>query len=85
MRVDDIVNYFGSKANAARALGVTRGAITNWDKIVPASALWRVEKATGGRIKPDPALYQRRAEALAKKLSVANKRARRKRAARKAG
>ena len=62
MRTDDVVKFFGSKANAARALNLTRGAITNWGEIVPETSVWRVEKATKGKLRGDFEFYKKLSE-----------------------
>ena len=59
MRTDDVVKFFGSKAEAARAIGVTRGAITNWGDVVPESSVWRVERASKGKLKGNLEFYQK--------------------------
>lgn len=59
MRTEDVVKFFGSKAEAARALKLTRGAITNWGDIVPESSIWRVEHASKGKLKANRAFYEK--------------------------
>ena len=79
MLTKQVVEFFGgSQAHAARQLGITRAAITNWKKYVPASALWRVVNATGGKLKPDPDFYQEKADEVAEK--IVTKRAKKRRA-----
>lgn len=62
MLTKHVVDFFGTKAAAARALGITKGAISNWDDIVPQTSVWRVEQATNGRLKPDMEFYRKLAE-----------------------
>lgn len=57
MLTKDVVHFFGSKAQVARAIGLTRGAVTNWGKVVPRSSVWRVERASNGKLKGDPSFY----------------------------
>jgi transcriptional repressor of cell division inhibition gene dicB len=59
MLTDEVVKFFGTKADAARALNLTRGAITNWGKVVPESSVWRVEQATGGKLKGNLSFYSK--------------------------
>lgn len=59
MRTDDVVKFFGSKAAVARAIGVTKGAVTNWGEIVPESSIWRVEHASKGKLRADRAFYEK--------------------------
>ena len=53
----DVVRFFGTNANTARALGLTRGAITNWPARVPLGSALLAEKVSGGKLKFDPAAY----------------------------
>jgi DNA-binding transcriptional regulator YdaS (Cro superfamily) len=76
MQVGQVVKFFGGKAATARALGLSRGAITNWGDdraTVPYSAVWRVERASKGALKHDPAKYQRIADQQARRRSLAAK------------
>jgi DNA-binding transcriptional regulator YdaS (Cro superfamily) len=47
-----IISHFGSHANLARALGVSRVAVTLWRKEgIPAQRAIEIEKITGGKFK----------------------------------
>ncbi|HEX2652109.1 MAG TPA: Cro/CI family transcriptional regulator [Xanthobacteraceae bacterium] len=59
MLTKDVVRHFGSKANIARAIGVTPGAVTNWGDIVPETSVWRIERASRGKLKGDPEFYRK--------------------------
>lgn len=59
MRKTDVLSYYGGNGAAvARAIGYTRSAVQQWPPIIPEAAAYRVERATGGDLKVDPALYQ---------------------------
>jgi DNA-binding transcriptional regulator YdaS (Cro superfamily) len=62
MRKTDVMAYFnGNGAAVARAIGYTRSAVQQWPDppgLVPEAAAYRLERATGGDLKVDPALYQ---------------------------
>ena len=49
---EDLIIHFGSLANMARALGVTRVAVSLWgvDGIPPQRAI-QIERVTGGKFK----------------------------------
>ncbi len=53
MKTQDVIEYFGSVANAADALGMTHQAIYAWKEEVPKTRQAHVEMATKGRIKKD--------------------------------
>ena len=45
------IEHFGSASKLARALGITRGAVTNWGDTVPPSRQWELEVLTQGALK----------------------------------
>ena len=51
MKTQDVIDYFGSVAKAAEALGMTHQAIYAWKSEVPPTRQAHVEAATKGRIK----------------------------------
>jgi DNA-binding transcriptional regulator YdaS (Cro superfamily) len=59
MRKADAIAAFGTAAELARALGITRAAIHQWGDTVPLARQYQVERLTQGRLKaPDMAPYQ---------------------------
>lgn len=49
---NEIISHFGSHANLARALGVTRVAVTLWRTDgIPAQRAIQIERVTGGKFK----------------------------------
>ena len=51
--ISEVVGWFGSQANMARALGVDRAAVSGWVKagaLPPARAI-QVEQQSGGRFR----------------------------------
>jgi DNA-binding transcriptional regulator YdaS (Cro superfamily) len=64
MLIRDAINYFGSKAKLAEALGVNRSAISNWrGELVPRWRAYELERITKGKLRLDPSLYQKPASA----------------------
>lgn len=59
MKTKDVIDYFGSVAKAAEALGMTHQAIYAWKDEVPPTRQAHVEAATKGRIKKDKASIKR--------------------------
>lgn len=50
---DELIDWFGSKANMAKALDVTRSAVTQWGYkggVPPVQAL-NIERISGGKFK----------------------------------
>lgn len=59
MRKSDVLSYYdGNGAAVARAIGYTRSAVQQWPEIIPEAAAYRLQDATGGDLKVDPALYR---------------------------
>lgn len=47
-----IISHFGTQANLARALGVSRVAVTQWKTDgIPANQAIEIERITGGKFK----------------------------------
>lgn len=55
MNIKDVINYYGGKAPASRALAVTYGAVALWqrDDEVPELRQFQIERITGGALKVD--------------------------------
>jgi hypothetical protein len=51
MKLQDAIGYFGSRNKIAKALGVTRQAITRWRDGIPALQQYRIEEMTKGKLK----------------------------------
>lgn len=47
------IRHFGSSAALARALGITRAAVTNWGERVPPLRQWELEVLTEGALKAE--------------------------------
>jgi hypothetical protein len=55
-----VVAHFGSYAKAAAALGITKGAVSNWPDIVPRGSAYQVQVVTKGKLRVDPAVYAKK-------------------------
>lgn len=51
MRKDDAIRFFGSSAKLARALGISRQAVSKWEDEVPESRRYQLHVLTGGALK----------------------------------
>lgn len=60
MKTSDVIGYFGTQANAARALGITRGSVALWGEYVPEGRAYQVQCLSGGKLKVDPSFYATR-------------------------
>lgn len=53
MTKSQAIAHFGSAANLARALGVSRSAITHWPEQIPLGRQYQIEIATHGALRAD--------------------------------
>ncbi|WP_345868066.1 Cro/CI family transcriptional regulator [Shewanella algae] len=51
MKTKDAVGFFGTKAEVARQAGVSRGRVSQWGEEVPELQAYRLERASGGKLK----------------------------------
>jgi len=51
MTTSHAVKYFGSKAALARALGINKGAVSQWGETIPQGRAYQIEVLTGGKLK----------------------------------
>lgn len=60
MKTQTAIDYYKTKAALAKALGLTRGAITHWsnDGFVPMGRAYQLQLITGGALKVDPSVYE---------------------------
>lgn len=57
MRKDDVIRFYGSQSEAAKALGYTVGAVSQWDDIIPELSARKFHDVTRGKLRFDPKLY----------------------------
>lgn len=50
MKTDDAIHYFGTAAAVARALQISKSAVSQWRRFVPIGAAVRLEKITEGKL-----------------------------------
>lgn len=63
MKKADVINHYGSVAAVAKKLGTSDVAIYKWHDIIPKVRAYELERLTKGKLKFDPALYQKRVAA----------------------
>jgi DNA-binding transcriptional regulator YdaS (Cro superfamily) len=61
MTKQQAIDHYGSAANLARALGISRGAVTNWGDKIPPSRQWEIEVLTEGALRAERPNGQRAA------------------------
>lgn len=63
MRTKVAIKYFKTRSGVARALGISRAAVSKWGPVVPEGSAYKLESLTSGALKVDPALYPRQSAA----------------------
>jgi hypothetical protein len=53
----DAIAFFGTKAAIAKALGISKQAINEWDDVVPEGRAYQLEVVTNGALKACPHHY----------------------------
>jgi hypothetical protein len=53
MTKNEAIKYFGSSVALARALGITRGAVTNWGDRIPIVRQYQIQVLTDGSLLAD--------------------------------
>lgn len=59
MLTKDAINHFGSAAELAAAIGISRAAVSQWGERIPLATAARLEKVTDGALSLDIDAYQR--------------------------
>jgi transcriptional repressor of cell division inhibition gene dicB len=57
MTPEQAIKHFKSAANVARALGISRAAVTKWGDLIPEGSAYKLESLSGGALRVDPSLY----------------------------
>ncbi|WP_421268588.1 Cro/CI family transcriptional regulator [Aeromonas veronii] len=53
MKTELAVDYFGTKAAIADALGIKRSAVSQWGETIPQGRAYQIEVLTDGKLKAD--------------------------------
>lgn len=64
MTLDDARDFFGSYAKVARALKISRSAITQWGGAIPEPRQIELHRLTRGALKADPKILAKYREIL---------------------
>jgi|26BtaG_2_1085354.scaffolds.fasta_scaffold67583_2 DNA-binding transcriptional regulator YdaS (Cro superfamily) len=57
MQKADVIDYFGGVSSAAKALGITSNAVSQWGESVPPLRQYQIERITRGKLKADVAKH----------------------------
>jgi transcriptional repressor of cell division inhibition gene dicB len=58
MKKSDVIDHFGgSQIKVAKALGITKSAVSQWKEVIPEGAAYKLQVMTAGVLRVDPALY----------------------------
>jgi hypothetical protein len=58
MKKSEVKKHFGSLAEAARALQISRAAVHQWPERVPEGTAYKLQVITGGRLRVHPSMYK---------------------------
>ena len=58
MRKSDVLKFFKNGSKTARALGITKSAVSQWGEEIPEAMAYRAQTASRGKLKVDPSVYQ---------------------------
>lgn len=58
MRKTDVIEHFGSGVKTARALNVTKSAVSQWPDTIPEAMAYRAQAASRNKLKVDPEVYR---------------------------
>jgi len=53
MKKSDVISYFGTITEAAKALGLTKSAISQWPAEIPKLRAFEIERLTKGKLKDE--------------------------------
>jgi len=55
----DVIDHFGKSINVCNALSLTSGAVSQWGEIIPEKQAMKLDRITKGKLKYDPAAYEK--------------------------
>lgn len=54
MTTQEAVNFYGTKAEIAKALGIDKAAISQWGEFPPLGRQYEIQSLTKGKLKASP-------------------------------
>lgn len=61
MKLSTVLAHFGTRAQVATALGISRAAVSKWADVVPEGSAYKLESITGRKLRVDPSCYEKSA------------------------
>jgi len=61
MKKNDAIMHFGNIPTLAKALGIDRHAIYQWQEVVPEKRALQLDRLTGGKLRYQPSAYHHQA------------------------
>ncbi|MCW2097106.1 UNVERIFIED_ORG: hypothetical protein M2382_003658 [Enterobacter sp. BIGb0239] len=65
MKKDDVISYFGSVGNVAKALGISHASVSGWGEIIPKGRAFEIQALTEKKLNVDPSLYSKPTQSAA--------------------
>lgn len=59
MKLAKVLSHFGTRAQVAAALGISRAAVSKWGDVVPEGSAYKLESITAGKLRVDPGCYEK--------------------------
>jgi len=58
MKKQTVIEHFGgSQVDVAKALGISKSAVSQWDEVIPEGVAYKLQVMTAGVLRVDPAMY----------------------------
>ncbi len=57
MKKVDVITYFGSVGNVAKALGISHASVSGWGEVIPKGRAFEIQALTEMKLKVNPELY----------------------------
>jgi len=54
MKKSDVLDYFGGVSKTAKALGITKSAVSVWREVIPYGRAFQIQLMTKGKLKANP-------------------------------
>lgn len=54
MTTQEVIEFFGSKANVAKALGIKKPSVSGWGEVPPIGRQYQIQAITKGKLKASP-------------------------------
>lgn len=60
----DVLSHFKTQIAIARALDLSKGAVSQWGDVIPEKSAYKLQILTGGVLRVNPALYSSRSASV---------------------